>query len=88
MSYKVMIAVLEDKMLKLDTTAPAEWRTETTIRIATAILDNYTWSHLPILADALEEVGCCDDRILHSLRHRVTSPSNLPLLCWLKGMKP
>ncbi|HYT89018.1 MAG TPA: hypothetical protein VEL76_09940, partial [Gemmataceae bacterium] len=44
------------------------WGDRTVSRLAQAILDEGEFSHLPILADALEEAGCSDQEILGHLR--------------------
>jgi hypothetical protein len=40
------------------------WRTSEAVAIAQAIYDERAFYHLPVLADALEEAGCHDARIL------------------------
>jgi hypothetical protein len=37
-------------------------------RLARAIAEEGTFAHLPVLADALEEAGCTDERLLGHLR--------------------
>jgi hypothetical protein len=44
------------------------WQTATTTSLAEAIYEERAFDRLPILADALEEVGCSEARILAHLR--------------------
>src|SRR4051794_18310239 len=44
------------------------WNDRTIPRLARAICDERAWDRLPILADALEDAGCGDDRLLEHLR--------------------
>jgi hypothetical protein len=52
---------------RLDT-LPLSWRTQETVALAQDIFDRRQFEELPILADALEEVGCTDPEILSHLR--------------------
>jgi hypothetical protein len=49
-------------------TFPAAWRTDTAVAIAEQMRQLRDYSALPILADALQEVGCDDERILSHCR--------------------
>jgi len=42
-----------------------EWRTEQVLALARAAVDECMSDHLLLLADALEEAGCTDERILN-----------------------
>jgi len=44
-------------------------RTSDTTALAKQVLDTQELGIIPILADALEEAGCNDDRLLYQLRH-------------------
>ena len=44
------------------------WRTSTVIALAEAIYADRAWDRMPILADALEEAGCEDARVLDHCR--------------------
>jgi hypothetical protein len=44
------------------------WRTSTVTQLAAALYDERAFERLPILADALEEVGCADAALLGHLR--------------------
>ncbi len=44
------------------------WRMPTVVGVAQQIYDERNFSLMPILADALEEAGCRDDRILSHCR--------------------
>jgi hypothetical protein len=44
------------------------WHNLTVVKMAQDIYDARTWEHLPILADALEDAGCDDARILSHCR--------------------
>jgi hypothetical protein len=46
------------------------WRTSTVIELATAIEADRAWDRLPILADALQDAGCDDPRVLDHCRGR------------------
>jgi hypothetical protein len=56
-----------------------KWNDGTVRRIAQSIMASRTFAELPILADALEEAGCCDGRILRHLRAEMTHDSR----CWV-----
>jgi len=47
---------------------PTAWRTPTVKAIARDLQEREDWSLLPILADALEDIGCVDDWLLTHLR--------------------
>ncbi len=47
---------------------PPEWRTETVLALAHAVRADNAFDLLPILADALEEAGCDDPRVLDHCR--------------------
>jgi hypothetical protein len=44
------------------------WRTSALVALARAIYDLRCWQDLPVLADALEEVGCQDSDLLAHCR--------------------
>lgn len=44
------------------------WRTPLTIVIARNIYDSWAWEEMPVLADALEDVGCDEVPLLTKLR--------------------
>ena len=46
----------------------AKWRTHNTIAVAGEIYASQDYSGLPILADALEEAGCCEAQVLEHCR--------------------
>ncbi len=48
--------------------------TTTVLAIAGEAYDNHDWGLLPILADRLEDEGCCDDAILRHLRSQSRCP--------------
>jgi hypothetical protein len=56
-----------------------KWNGGTVRRMADGIKVYRTFADLPILADALEEAGCQDGRILRHLRERLTHDSR----CWV-----
>jgi hypothetical protein len=56
-----------------------KWNDGTVRRIAQGIKATRAFADLPILADALEEAGCCDGRILHHLRAAMAHDSR----CWV-----
>jgi hypothetical protein len=47
---------------------PNEWRNETVVGLLRACLRQKAYDRFPILADALEEAGCADGRLLAALR--------------------
>jgi hypothetical protein len=55
------------------------WHDATVPRIAQSIYEQYTFEHLPILADALEEAGCDNAVILDHCRQ----PAKHVRGCWL-----
>jgi hypothetical protein len=55
-----------------------KWNDAIVVKIAAAIYEDRGFDQLPILADALEEAGCCDPEILTHLR----SPGPHALGCW------
>jgi hypothetical protein len=55
------------------------WQSPTVTQLAQAIFDEGSWVHLPILADALEEVGCTDDAVLDHCRQ----PGDHVRGCWV-----
>ena len=44
------------------------WKNDTTTHIAKSIYQNKNWHDMPILADALEDVGCTDSEVLNYCR--------------------
>jgi len=46
-----------------------EWRTDTVVAIARGIVEDRSFSVLPILADAIQDAGCYDEPLLGDLRH-------------------
>jgi hypothetical protein len=56
-----------------------QWNNGTVRRMAEGIMACRTFADLPILADALEEAGCRDGRILRHLRERMSHDSR----CWV-----
>jgi hypothetical protein len=55
------------------------WNGGTVRKMADGIKAFRTFEDLPILADALQEAGCVDDRILRHLRAKMTHDSR----CWV-----
>jgi len=55
------------------------WNDRTIPRLAQAIDEERAWDRLPVLADALEDAGCSDDRLLEHLR--ASSPHTHG--CWV-----
>lgn len=55
------------------------WNDGTVRRIAESVREERTYGDLPVLADALEEAGCSDGRILLHLRERMPHSSR----CWV-----
>lgn len=49
---------------------PAPWLTSLVLNMARRIYDEKDWEAMPVLADALEEAGCGDYRILDHLREK------------------
>jgi hypothetical protein len=45
-----------------------EWRTDTAVALAQQMYDSREFSALPILADALQDVGCADEDVLNHCR--------------------
>lgn len=59
------------------------WANGIVRKIAESILQTRSFTELPILADAIEEAGCCDGRILRHLR----APMEHTRSCWcLRGL--
>lgn len=56
-----------------------KWRTETVLALARAIESDRAFDRLPILADALEEAGCADERVLAHCR----GPGPHARGCWV-----
>jgi hypothetical protein len=46
----------------------SSWRTSSVLALATAIASDHDYARLPVLADALEDAGCTDHRILDHCR--------------------
>jgi hypothetical protein len=46
------------------------WRTEDTLGLARAIYDDRAFARLPLLADALMDAGCADDRLIGHCRSK------------------
>jgi ATP-dependent Clp protease ATP-binding subunit ClpA len=55
------------------------WNGGTVAKLARAIQEGTRWQELPILADALEDAGCCDAEILKHCRERGEHFLN----CWV-----
>jgi hypothetical protein len=55
------------------------WDDGSVVKLARAIYDERRWQDLPVLADALEEVGCGDAAILEHCRRPVEHARG----CWL-----
>jgi hypothetical protein len=60
-------------------TVLAEWRTETVVALAAGIYAERAFDRMPILADALEDVGCDAGQVLSHCR----SPGPHVLGCWV-----
>jgi hypothetical protein len=58
-----------------------EWRTPTVLAIARRAHEDRDFAGLPVLADALEDAGCTDQRILTHCRR----PSEHVRGCWVLG---
>jgi hypothetical protein len=54
------------------------WLTTTVVALARRIYEERAFDHLPILADALEDAGCGDERVLYHCR----SPGLHVCGCW------
>jgi hypothetical protein len=67
-------ATLQEAILLDDIAGPdplpdlSQARTPTVVALAEAIYQERRWQDLPVLADALEEAGCTDARVLEHLR--------------------
>jgi hypothetical protein len=61
------------------TSFDAAWRTTAAVGVAQAIYDLDRFADLPILADALEDAGCCDEAILSHCRR----PGRHVRGCWV-----
>ena len=48
-----------------------EWRTSTVVQLCQSMRETQDYSALPILADALEDAGCDDEKMLGELRGRL-----------------
>ncbi|MFO0823654.1 MAG: hypothetical protein U0792_11150 [Gemmataceae bacterium] len=46
----------------------AEWRTSTAVLLAKQMYESRNFDAMPILADALEDAGCCNEHILNHCR--------------------
>jgi hypothetical protein len=46
----------------------AAWRTPQVMAIARTLYEEPRWEEMPVLADALEEAGCADERFLNHCR--------------------
>lgn len=57
------------------------------LAIASTIATSYCWSALPILADALEEAGCSDDKLLSLLRNEPLNIANMSVLSSIVEMR-
>jgi carbon storage regulator CsrA len=55
------------------------WNDGTVVRLAQSIADKQAWHDLPVLADALEEAGCTDPRIVSHCRQ----PGEHARSCWV-----
>jgi hypothetical protein len=65
----------------------ANWRTDTTRGIARRIFDTQDFTAMPILADAIQDAGCEDERILAHCRGGQTA-EGLPAGGWPIGCGP
>jgi hypothetical protein len=67
--------------VRLNTIQPSwlEWNEGTVVNLARSIYDEFSFQDLPILADALEEAGCCDADILNHCRRGGTHIRG----CWV-----
>jgi hypothetical protein len=45
-----------------------QWRTDTVVSLAKTMYDSRDFGAMPILADALQDAGCTDDRVLNHCR--------------------
>lgn len=59
-----------------------EWRTETVMAVARAISAEKAYDRMPLLADALEDAGCCDPLFLEHLRNSTAHGCRAPV-CWV-----
>ena len=57
------------------------WNNGTVRKLAEAVYEHRIFSELPILADAMEDAGCSDGRILRHLRHQHEHTRR----CWVLG---
>jgi ATP-dependent Clp protease ATP-binding subunit ClpA len=55
------------------------WNDGTVRKLAQVIQKERQWDNLPVLADALEEAGCADRRLLDHCRQRLRHPCG----CWV-----
>lgn len=55
-----------------------EWRSPDVVCMAEAVAAEGTFDELPVLADALEDAGCCERRVLDHFRQ----PGRHALGCW------
>lgn len=62
-----------------DPSVSASWKTDDVIAIAKRIYQQYRFEDVPILADALEEAGCDDEKILDHCRTEDTHVRG----CWV-----
>jgi hypothetical protein len=61
------------------------WRTATVARVAGAIYADQGWDEMPILADALEEAGCSEGKVLAHCREPGTLVRGCWVVDWAKG---
>jgi hypothetical protein len=81
---KAQVAVLRDVFGNpFDPVAPnPEWFTSTAVALARGIYEDRAFDRLPILADALQDAGCEDARVLNHCRE----PGEHDCGCWVLDM--
>jgi hypothetical protein len=67
-------------------TAWLDWNDGTVLRIARGIVESGSYCDLPILADALTDAGCTDDRILQHLYAKMEHSRRCWVLLYLLGL--
>jgi len=61
---------------------PGAWRTEAAVALARGIAAERAFDRLPVLADALEDAGCLDAKVLDHLRRGSAHGCRAPR-CWV-----
>lgn len=57
-----------------------EWRTTTVVQLCSAMRETQDYSALPILADALQDAGCDDEKWLEKMRGRTDATESQRLV--------